>query len=331
MEYEINIKNWGRMFTVPCSVVDDYIKIADGKFIKVLLCLLCSNSNKISSEELCEKTGILINEVEDSIEFWRQMNIITIDNHSIAKENLMVQKDQAIPEIVSVIQAENPTKNTLSTKTSIKYSPKDIEKIVQNSSELKFMMDSIQIILKRPITYTEQSSLIHLHEYYGFSVGIILMLFEYCEQIEKTNIGYVEAIARSWFEKDITTHEAVEKEIIRLIDKNTFEHKVAYALGLETKLTPKQKDYIEQWNTLGMSIDMILFAYEKCVDQTNKLSFPYINKIINSWTESGYTKREDVAEKEVKPTKTNYKDDNKEHSYNLEEIYNKSFMSKSTT
>jgi len=220
-----------------------------------------------------------------------------------------------------------PAKNTLSTKTSVKYSPKEIEKIVQNSADLKFMMDNIQTVLKKPITYTEQCSLVNLHEYYGFSVSIILMLFDYCQSIGKTRIAYVEAIAKDWFQRDIITHEAVEKEIIRLIDYNSFENKVKFAFGLETRPSPKQKKFIDDWMKLGLSIDMITFAYEKCVDNTNKLSFEYINKILVSWSENKYTKREDVISKEQKPVqRTEMKSEKKnEHSYDLDEIFKKSF------
>lgn len=322
MEYNINIKNWGRMFTVPCSVVDEYIKLASGNAVKVLLCLLCSNSNKFNSEEISKQTGISLSEVDDAIEFWCQLEII---------ENKLKKPNKKLPETIqqneiidkkSVIKSVNPAKNTLSTKTSVKYSPKDIEKLVNNSSDLKFMMDNIQTVLKRPITYTEQCSLVNLHEYYGFSVGIILMLFDYCQHLGKTKIAYVEAIAKDWFEKDITTHEAVEKEIIRMIDYNSFENRVKHAFGIETKLTPKQKEFIQSWMELDLSIDLITFAYEKCVDQTNKLSFPYINKILLNWSENKFKTRNDVIEKDEKPKQ---KEEKSNHSYDLDKIFKKSF------
>lgn len=325
MEYNILIKNWGRMFTVPCTVVDEYIKLASGNAIKVLLCLLCSNSNRFKSEDISSMIGINISEVDDAIEFWCQLEVIEYINKPAnikdMKKEVIVHK----PDNISIIEAENPAKNTLSTKTSVKYSPKEIEKIVQSSADLKFMMDSIQMVLRKPITYTEQCSLVNLHEYYGFSVGIILMLFDYCQSIGKTRIAYVEAIAKDWFERDIITHEAVEKEIIRLIDYNSFENKIKQAFGLETKPSPKQKKFIDNWMKLGLSIDMITFAYEKCVDNTNKLSFEYINKILVSWADNKYTKREDI--KEQKPVQRYEKKSDKinEHSYDLDEIFKKSF------
>lgn len=329
MEYNINIKNWGRMFTVPCTVVDDYIKLASGNALKVLLCLLCSNSNRFDSSDISARIGISEDEIDDSVEFWSQLEVIENNSKKPLKSvsNNSTEKVSDNIDNKSIIPADNPVKNTLATKTSVKYSPREIEKIVEKSSDLKFMMDNIQLILKRPITYTEQTSLINIHEYYGFSVGVILMLFDYCNQIGKTRIAYIEAVAKDWFDKDITTHEAVEKEIIRLIDVNSFENRVKHAFGIDTKLTPKQSKFIEEWVNLDMSMDMITFAYEKCIDQTNKLSFPYINKILQSWAENSYKTRSDVIEKEEKPrkeTKTNT-----EHSYDLDEIFKKSF--KTTT
>jgi len=201
----------------------------------------------------------------------------------------------------------------------VKYSPKDIEKIVNKSDDLKFLMDNAQVILKRPITYTEQSSLINLHEYYGFSVGVISMLFDYCEQLGKANIAYIEAVARSWFEKDITTHEAVEKEIIRLIDKNSLENKISTMFGLSTKLTTKQKEFIDSWISLGLSLELIEFAYEKCVDSLNKLSFPYINKILITWVDNGFKTKEQINSENPKAKKDIQ--NKKEHSYDLDEFY----------
>lgn len=322
MEHIIDIKSWGRMFTVPCSVVDEHIKLADGKHIKVLLCILCGSTNKIQSQKIAEQAGISIDEVEDAIAYWQQSGIISVEGSKapVPVENIATSEPKIEKtNMISTVEAINPAPNSISKKTTVKYSPKDIEKLADASSGLKFLFDNVQTILKRPITYTEQSSLINIHEYYGFSVGVILMLFDYCENIGKTSIAYVEAIARSWFENDITTHEAAENEIIRLIDKNTFEKKVASAFGLTTRLTPKQKEYIHSWMEMGLSIDLINYAYEKCVDSLNKLQLPYINKILISWHEKGFQTRAQVDSDDTKTKPEPQKKSS--HSYDLDEFY----------
>lgn len=318
MEYRINIKNRGSVFFVPYKVVNEKIKLASGDFLKVLLCILSCDEDTIVSENIARQCGLENSKVEDAVEFWIQEKIIHIDTATLNVEYIEA-KTTDTNELKSVISSENPAKNTLATKAHIRYTPRDIEKKVSCDNELQFMMDNIQTVLKRPINHTEQSALINLYEYYGFSVGIILMLYEYCEQIGKTNIGYVEAIAKSWFENNIVTHESVEKEIIRLIDNNTVENKIHYAFGLENSLTQKQRDFINNWTSLGFNIEMIMLAYEKCVDQTNKLSFPYINKILTNWAENGYYTKQDVSKNDEKNKKTKEQKDSP--SYNLDDFY----------
>jgi len=43
---------------------------------------------------------------------------------------------------------------------------------------------------------------------------------------------------------------------------------------------------------------MIKLAYEMCIDNTSKLSFPYINKILLNWYQKGVKTPEDAAENE---------------------------------
>lgn len=317
MNYTINIKNWGRIFTVPCNVVDKYIKLASGNAVKVLLCILCGSSDVVDSEELSKQLGVALNEVDDSIAFWEQVGIFNSE-HS----NIVEKRTEQIPDIthntaISTLESINPTKNSLSKKTQVKLSPREMASIIENSKDLAILVENAQSIFKRPITYTEQGSLINLFEYYGFPVGVILMLLEYCEQAGKSNINYIEAVARNWAEREITTHEEAEKEIIRLIDNHTIENKLSSMLELTSKLTPKQKEFIESWISLGMNLDMISLAHEKCVDSTNKLSFPYMNKIITSWAENGIKTKEQALLNTKKPKKET---DKNEHSYDLDEF-----------
>ena len=51
----------------------------------------------------------------------------------------------------------------------------------------------------------------------------------------------------------------------------------------------KEREFIEQWKKDGFSTELIHYAYEKTVEQINKLSFAYISKILDSWKSSGFT------------------------------------------
>ena len=57
------------------------------------------------------------------------------------------------------------------------------------------------------------------------------------------------------------------------------------AVSVET-----EEKYLTKWHDeLLMSEEMIALAYEYCIIQTAKLSFPYMDKIITRWSKEGIT------------------------------------------
>lgn len=314
MKYIIHNKPFKKFFMVPCCIVDKYLKLASSDAIKVLLFILNTESEEFSTDDIIKETNIKdSNTIDEAIIFWQERGILEVNNNNNNSNNTQTSQTQ---QNAKNTKFEDNTKNKKI--STVKYSPKDIANIIKKSDNLKFLVDNVQSVLNRPITYTEQNSLINLSEYYNFPPTVILMLIDYCNQIGKANVRYVEKIANSWCEKGIVTHEAAEAEIIRMIDRNTFEGKVKKIFGITTNLTPTQKKMIDQWNSLGFSIDMITFAWEKCLDSINVLSFPYINKILQSWAKNGYKSREDVTRSQSKDKKE--KDNSK--SYDIDEFYN---------
>lgn len=311
MDYTIKPKQFKRFFNVPCQVAEKCLKIADGNFIKVLLYIFSCDETSLTSEEIAKATNLSVSVVDDAILYLsNDAKLIDLAN----QKQEIVTSPSPSPQKEEIIQNKLIKKSASSTK----YPPTYIKKAVEGSDDLKMLMDSIQSVFKRPITYTEQNAIINLYEYYGFPASVILILIDYCNNIGKSNVHYIEKIAQSWNENGIMTHEAAEAEIIRLIDRHTIENQVKSALSLTANLTPTQKQFIENWNSLGLSIDMITFASEKSIDNTGKIAFPYMNRILTNWADNGYKTREDVIiESKPKETDSNTKD----HSYDLDEFY----------
>ena len=66
-------------------------------------------------------------------------------------------------------------------------------------------------------------------------------------------------------------------------------------------LSKKEKEYIENWTqTLCMPVEMIKEAYERCIDVKGKLSFAYINGILNDWFKKGWKKVSDIESADKK-------------------------------
>lgn len=323
MEYKIDCRQWGRFFSVPCSVVDDYILLSDGDFVKVLLCILCSNTQMVSSEHLAQQAGVSVDKAEDAIIHWTNLGVISAeksDGKAIANSFAPVAVEKSIPPRQSV-EAINPSKNSVDAKTRVKYSTREIAEKIENSDELKALYNDIQTVFKRTINGTEMAAILNLYEYYNYSAASILMIAEFCTSIGKPKMAYIETVAKSWFEQGICSYSEVENEIIRQTDRRAFESKVMRVFGMQNKLTKKQREYIEKWDSMGFSLDMLSIAYEKCVDSTGKLNFGYINKILENWSGKSILTPQQVEDDDRKYSKNkkNYENGCKDSSFDLTE------------
>ena len=58
-------------------------------------------------------------------------------------------------------------------------------------------------------------------------------------------------------------------------------------MNLNRRLTARENEYVAKWAAAEADIELIMNAYERTVDATGKVSFPYMNKIIAEWTANG--------------------------------------------
>lgn len=317
MIYRVDCSRWGRFFSVPCSVVDEHIKLSDGQFVKVLLCVLCGNSNVIDTAVLAEQSGVCERTVEDSLRYWAERQVISLYDEK--NEEIKAQKP-AVKTAEASQSLQEPRQ-----KTVVRYSPKDLSEKINNNSELKMLTDDVQRILGRTINATETAGLLNLCEYYGFSPASILMITDYCHKLGKDRFAYIERVAKDWFERGIVSYADVENEIIAQSKIRSYEYKAAKAFGINSKLSKRQLEYIDSWNTMGFSIEMLEIAYEKCMDAKNAFSFSYIDGILKNWSGKSITTPEQVSLEEKRFLDSNKKkrntseNCNKNTSYDLDE------------
>ena len=119
--------------------------------------------------------------------------------------------------------------------------PAEISEKMKESQDIDFLLKGAESILGKSLNNTEQRTLIWLNEYHSLGSDILLMLIEFCKTINKTNIGYIEKIAVSWSENEITTHERADAEIKRLQIYNSLEGRIKTKLELNRALTRNEK------------------------------------------------------------------------------------------
>lgn len=314
MAYRLNLGEWNDIFAVPKSVVNKYIKLAKEDYIKVLLVILANAGKSVSENEISELCGVSQVNVKDAILFWCEHNIIDLSENEITPFksescfaeavtneqadikpiDKILKKDEGISEI-SV--SENVK---IKTRAPITLSLYEVSERINSADELKWAVSQIEKLFSKLLTQSEISVIVFLYDYAGLSADIIIMIAEYCASIDKANMRFVEKTAYSWIDKGIDTHQKIENHITELITEKNNEALIKSAFGIwDRNLTTKQKEYLPVWlEKWGFSVEMIKLAYEMCIDNTGKLAFPYINKILNSWYEKGIKTPKDVEDNE---------------------------------
>ena len=306
MKYNIDIAKWGRFFSVPCKAIDEHIKKASGDFFKVLLFVLSCETPEISTADIINATGVSEDTADNAILYWNHAKIVTISKQQ--SDNLSSASSDEI----------NPYKGSAENSTPVKYGSKEIANIVNTNKEIKILFDQLELALGRELRFSERCGYINLYEYYGFSAQSIIILVEYCVSIGKSSIRYVETIAKSLYENGLSEYKDVEKEIKRMSKSRAYEGKIKAFLGISSNLSSKQSQIVESWHQKNINEELIKAAYDLTLDNTGKLSFPYMNKILTNWESEGVKAPKDIEKS--KPAKT--KNKSKDKSYNIGDFEN---------
>lgn len=301
MEYKVNSGIWGTMFGVPCVVADNFLKLATAEQLKVLLYLLRCSGKMCSDEEISLNAGVSPQAAADAVLFWQQVNVLTPQN-TLHDEVPVINMNASNPAVQPVnlqppVQAQQPVKTKPEEKQRLILKPSQITNVLSDSSDISELFKVAESALGK-LNNTQQNSLIWMHNYLGLKKEVIVTLIFYCVSIEKTNCGYIEKIAYSWAENDINTLTAAQEEVDRLSAAHNYTGKIMKIFEMNRKPTTKQAEFLSQWRNTGYSEELLRLAYEKTIEKIDKLSFEYINKILQTWYEKGLMTKAQVIESE---------------------------------
>lgn len=297
MAYHISPEAWQHMFPIPADIVDNHIRLAGALQLKVLLVLFRYSAEGADAEKIAQILKTDPADVRDAMHYWAENGILLEDG--AAAENKAVPMPKASEQAKAAVHQEvKPEPKASPSKVNI-FAPlpeikPDLEQIASRCDEcpeLRYLYSEAQSKLGRTIGYDGQASLLMLHDNCGLPVEVILMLIGYCVSIDKRNMNYILKVGKGWAEKDIDTLEKAESEIERLTSQKNLWNRFKALTGITTpRPSSKQSEFLYKWSEeWGFSCDMIYLAYEEMIDHTPKQSFPYMDRILENWKESGIT------------------------------------------
>ncbi len=304
LAYRVVVKCGGGAFFVPNEAAEN-LKLCTAAQLRVLLLTLSRGFAEITPEAVSAELGISSDDAKDLLDYWVARGILEGDG------------------VVSAVSlpASSPAPETTAPKAS---APKPPETKLQMSEVLRFKEEDPAIahvfseaerLLGKTFTSSDSETIVWLINYAGIAPEVLITVIAYCASIEKRNSFFIRKVALDWLENGIDTIEAAEERMRILEEARSWEGEVKRCLEIYGRnLVTKEKEYCESWRLYGISPELIHFAYEKCIEKTAKLSFPYINKLLISWHQKGFKTPAEAAA-ENKP-----KDENKKPSFDLDEL-----------
>lgn len=160
----------------------------------------------------------------------------------------------------------------------------------EETSQLLFIVEQY---IGKTLTPTEIRTILFLSDHLGFSVELIDHLVEYCVERGKKDFRYIEKVAISWAQANISTPKQAVKYAYKY-DKTVYE--IMKALGKSSSPTNKEVDYINRWTKeFGFGMDVIAVACERTVMGTDKHRFEYADSILTSWHQANIHHKSDIA------------------------------------
>lgn len=321
MDLRVNSGVWGSMFGIPCIVADNFLKLADGGHIKVLLYILRNSGRNISTEEISLHTGVVPEKVEEAVNFWQQANVLlaqqaessirlapvqTIEQpaapvtKSTRQSSKKTAKKQTASPAVQKSTAEVPEQTDTQVSKTVPFehrlnSASDVANVVRSSSDLSELMSIAESILG-VLNFSMQRVLLYIFETLCLKKEVIITLVSYCASINRTDAQYIEQTARNWYDDGINTRELAEQRISEMNVSTDFYTELKNSFKLNRELTRNEKKYADQWREKGYGMGLIMYAYELTVERIQLPRFSYMNAILLRWETEGCTTVEQAQE-----------------------------------
>lgn len=253
---------------VSADFIENHMPSANGAYVKVYLLALslAFSKNEMTTAQIAQRLNLLESDVVNAFEYWKEKGVLRING-----DNILFGSSQPAEE-------KNVKKNI-----------EQISDAMTNNQALADLCALSQEILGKPLKNKDIETLYWFYDELCFSPEVITMLLEYCVSKDKRNMNYIEKVAISWHEKGIATMEDANKLITDEKERNGYIYSLRRLFGIDNRnLSKAEENFLKKWkNEFNMDENMVALAYEYCVIQTGKLSFPYMNSIIERWHKIG--------------------------------------------
>ena len=270
----VHLPENGGMTMIENTFIDQFMPSSSGDFVKIYLYLLrCAQGGQtdLSIAEIADALNYTESDVRRAMGYWQKHRCLDLVDDP--------GEEPDSPAALAPVSGKKITEF----RPAQKYSREDVRRLI-------FVAENY---LGRPLSSTEQETLVYFLTGLGMDIDLVDYLLDYCVSMNHTSFHYIRKVAVSWAEQGIHTVEQARREGS---GGRTEYYTIFRALGIrDHEPTPSERGYMDRWiGEYALPMDVILLACSRTVLQTGKARLPYTDSILKSWSESGVKTIEDI-------------------------------------
>lgn len=265
-------------FIVPASALE-HLADADRESLACLMYVLANPDFNISSA--AEKLQIDEADFVAALSFWQEVGVI--ETKSRGKSKTKSDDNKSVGKISTEKKA--PVTKGKMTSRLPSYTTEEVARFLEQNASTAELIDTCENILGKIFTTAETEIVIGMLDHLSLSEDYIMLLFAHAVKIDKKSVRYIEKMALSYVDRDITKYSELEAELASAEVVESTVHHVRSLFGIGTRaLTAKEKAMIRDWCvSWGFSDEIITKAYEITANATGDASLSYANAILENW------------------------------------------------
>ena len=290
MSYRVLVKCGGGAFFVPNEAAEN-LKLCSAGQLRVLLLTLSHGMQEMTPEIAASDLSVTVEDARDLLDYWVNRGILERDGQAAvtAPTAVKIPERKGSPAMAAPMAPVKPPE--------VKPTMKEVERLQKEDTEVAFVLSEAERILGVSFTCSDTATLVWLLRWAGVPAEVLITAVEYCSSGGKKSMRYIQKVALEWLDAGIDTVEKAEERMSVLNEVKSWEGEVKKQLEIHGRhLITKEKEFCETWRKMGITPELIRVAYERTIEQTGKLSFPYINKILMNWKQKGISTPEEAAE-----------------------------------
>ena len=181
------------------------------------------------------------------------------------------------------------------------YTRGDVLNALEHEPEFLSLYREVERKLNRTLSDNDLKTLYMIYDHLSMPPEVISLLTHHVIQTLRRRNGdgsgsyprmaQIRKEAFVWKRKGVDTVGKAEEFFRRSLLVDSREWSILSAVGVTEPraAVDKEREYIEKWVDMGVSDKLIRLAYERTVFRKGCMNWPYVNRILQSWHQAGYT------------------------------------------